>query len=190
MNPSIFAFAGPSGVGKNVIIKTLLELEPAILYIPSYTTRPMRPGEIDGFSYNFVSVERFFELHQQGFLLEIEENYGNWYGVPRKLYRDTIDSGKSIVKDIYIRGAFALKQEFKDQCGMIFITVPDISYVESRLDGRGSETPEDKSKRLKGFNYENSFKHQFDIVINNIVLEDAIDEALNFVRSRIYTTTS
>src|SRR5471030_1776494 len=121
MNGALFVLVGPAGVGKNAIMKRVME-KLSLHQLPTMTTRTIRTGEQEGREHFFVSLERFQEMIVDNALIEHQEVYpGKFYGTPRKPMQDALLGGTNLVADIEVKGAQALKQAFPDNVTLIFI---------------------------------------------------------------------
>ena len=109
MKGKLFAISGPSGVGKNTVLNSVVQQRERVQYSISATSRPMRPGEVDGKSYYFVSRTRFEELIANDALLEYAEYVGNYYGTPLQPIREAIENGVDVVMDVEVVGALKIK---------------------------------------------------------------------------------
>ena len=105
MKGKLFAISGPSGVGKNSVLNRVMQLRDRVQYSVSATSRPMRPGEIDGKSYYFVTREQFEQMIAAGELLEHAEYVGNYYGTPLKPIQAALAAGTDVVMDVDVVGA-------------------------------------------------------------------------------------
>ena len=109
MKGKLFAISGPSGVGKNSVLNCVMQLRDRVQYSVSATSRPMRPGEIDGKSYYFVTREQFEQMIAAGELLEHAEYVGNYYGTPLKPIQAALAAGTDVVMDVDVVGALNIK---------------------------------------------------------------------------------
>ena len=166
--------SGPSGTGKSTVCKLLGE-DPRVQFSISATTRPPRPGEVDGREYHFVSKERFRELIREGAFIEHAEVYGNMYGTLRAPMEDAIAAGNIYLVEIDVQGALQLMA--LDVPGLyVFIAPPDFETLRRRLAGRGTETPEILERRLRKAEDEYRERVKYDHVIVNDDLERAVAE--------------
>ena len=110
MKGKLFAISGPSGVGKNSVLNRVMQLRDRVQYSVSATSRPMRPGEIDGKSYYFVTREQFEQMIAAGELLEHAEYVGNYYGTPLKPIQAALAAGTDVVMDVDVVGALNIKK--------------------------------------------------------------------------------
>jgi guanylate kinase len=140
--------SAPSGTGKTSIRREFLKMYPDVKFSVSYTTRPPRPGEVQGEDYYFISEESFKERIVQGEFAEWVENYGYLYGTSKKTMKSFLDKGSDVILDIEPRGARALKQSYP-QGVFVFILPPSINELKARLSKRGAETAGAMKKRLE-----------------------------------------
>ena len=138
--------SGPSGSGKSTICKRLLQ-DPRVVFSVSATTRKLRPGEVDGRDYHFLSVEEFRQRIARGEFIEHAEVYGNLYGTLREPLAQAIDSGRLYLLEIDVQGALQLKA-LGEPGQYIFIAPPDFEELRRRLKQRNTETPEALERRL------------------------------------------
>ena len=166
--------AGPTAVGKGTVIKYILEHYPQVQLSVSATTRAPRPGEVDGVSYHFLSMDQFDSNIANGQMLEYAVVHGvNKYGTLRGPVEDAIAHGKQMILEIDIQGARQVKQAMPE-ANLIFIAPPNWDELVSRLRGRGTESPEEQAKRLETAKLELAAQSEFDhVVINDSVAECA-----------------
>lgn len=146
MTGKLFVLSGPSGSGKSTIIARILE-NIDIDFSVSATTRPPRPGEIDGVHYWFVDREGFEEMIDTGSLLEWAEYNSNLYGTPAGPILDANSRGRDVLLDIEIQGARQVKEN-RPTAIMIFVAPPSIDELERRLRYRGDTSENDIAARL------------------------------------------
>jgi len=174
--------SGPSGVGKDTLIKRLLELDPNLRYSVSYTTRTPRPGEVDEVNYFFVSRERFEELIAQGFFLENATYGGHLYGTPAAPVEEARRAGHDILLKIEVQGAEQVRKRARDGI-FIFIAPPFKEELVRRQETRKGEAPEeDMAERRKIAETEMKYASQYDYVVINDDLERAVAEVLEIIR--------
>ena len=136
----LIVFSGPSGVGKGTVRREIFESsENQFQYSVSMTTRPQRPGEVDGVDYFFRTREEFEELIRQGQMLEYAEYVGNYYGTPLTYVNETLDKGIDVFLEIEVQGALQVKKKVPDAV-FIFLTPPDLEELQDRLVGRGTDS--------------------------------------------------
>lgn len=177
----LIVLTGPSGVGKGTLMRSLLQRHPELYYSVSATTRPPRPGEIDGKHYHFINRSKFEKLVAGGEFLEWAEFAGNYYGTPRQAVLNQINSGKSVVLEIELEGARQIRSSFAEAFS-IFILPPSINELEKRIRSRGQDTEDAIARRLRRAQDEINAAEEFDLQIVNDDFEAAlnsIEEALD-----------
>jgi guanylate kinase len=179
----LFVLVGPSGVGKNTIMRDVMHNIDGMRQLPTATTRDPRPGEDEGVQHYFVSRERFEEMKASAELLEFQEVHpGKWYGVPRDLTRQLLASGDLLVADVDIYGAAALKKEFPKNVVTIFVLPPSLAALRERLRERGEVDLEDRFQRAE---MEMSRAAECDYRVVNDVLERCVAEVTTIVQREI-----
>jgi guanylate kinase len=172
----------PSGAGKTTLVRGLLERDPLVRLSVSYTTRAPRPGEEDGREYHFVDVATFRELRDRGEFLEWAEVHGNYYASSRVWLREQITAGHDILLEIDWQGAQQVRKAFTDAVG-VFVLPPSLDVLEQRLRGRGTDSDDVISRRLLAARSEMRHVGEFDYVILNNELREAIDDLVAVVRA-------
>jgi guanylate kinase len=158
--------AGPSGVGKGTVIREFRTLRPDVAYAVSYTTRPPRPGEVDGDVYRFVSDEEFDRLVEAGELLEYTGIFDHRYGTVRSVVEDLLVTGRSVVKEVDVEGAAAIRRQMP-QAVLVFLLPPSIDDLVDRLHTRATEDEAEIERRLARARWEMEQAAWFDHVILN-----------------------
>lgn len=172
----LFVISGPSGVGKGTINKMLFdEFDGQVSFSVSATTRGPREGEVDGTHYFFISRQEFENRVANNEFLEHAEYAGNCYGTPRSYVLKLLDEGVSVILEIDLQGAIQVKERMPESVS-IFILPPSFEELESRLRGRGTETPEKIEKRLAAAKYEMEMAYTYDYRIVNDNLEEAYQQ--------------
>ncbi|MEM8777495.1 MAG: guanylate kinase [Cyanobacteria bacterium P01_G01_bin.49] len=171
----LIVLTGPSGVGKGTLVCALLARNPNLYVSVSATTRTPRPGEIDGKDYHFLTRTIFENMIQQNELLEWAEYAGNYYGTPRSKVEKKISQGSTVLLEIEVIGAKAIKQTFPDAL-RIFILPPSLDELECRLRGRGTDSEEVVTRRLNRAKEELAVSVEFDQCIVNDDLEAALKQ--------------
>lgn len=172
---TVFVVAGPSGAGKGTLLREALEGTDAHLSV-SVTTRPPRPGEVDGRDYRFVSAEEFDRLVSQGSFLEWKEVYGQRYGTLRSEVLEHVSAGRDVVLEIDVKGALEVRARLPE-ARLIFIMPPTLEELEARLRGREADLEPDIQKRSETAPWEIDVgKREFDTVIVNDDLRQAAAE--------------
>lgn len=172
---NIFLVVAPSGAGKSTLVNALLAQDPAIQLSVSYTTRPPRPGEIDGREYHFVPVEDFKARRARGEFLESAEVHGNFYATSRLWIEERMREGRDVLLEIDWQGARQVKAAFAQALG-IFILPPSIDALEKRLHKRGQDSPQVIARRLLAAGSEIAHAPEFDYVIINEDFDRALAE--------------
>lgn len=170
-----FIVSGPSGVGKSTVLKALLERRSDLFFSVSATTRPARPGEIDGIHYRFLDVETFQEWIARDEFLEYAEFVGNFYGTPREYVYKAMNQGRDVILDIEIQGALQVSQKMPEAV-RIFIAPPSWDELERRLTDRGTDSEEKIQKRLLRAKVEVQTAHTYDYFVINDTVENAVEE--------------
>jgi guanylate kinase len=173
MSGNLFIISAPSGAGKTSLVSALLKGNMHIALSISYTTRAPRPGEVDGKDYHFVSREKFLEMAKKGDFLESAEVYGNLYGTSQSWIEKELAAGRDILLEIDWQGAEQVRR-LMPHAVSIFILPPSLSALESRLNGRGQDSAEVIERRLHAAQADISHVAEFDYVIINDKLDDAV----------------
>jgi len=163
---SVFLVAAPSGAGKSSLVNALLAQDPQLTLSISCTTRPPRPGEVDGRHYRFVSVDEFIALRDANALLEWAEVHGNYYGTPRDRVDQAVSQGRDIVLEIDWQGAQQVRRTLP-QVISIFIVPPSMAVLRARLVKRGQDAAQVIERRLQAAAREMSHAPEFEYVIIN-----------------------
>lgn len=171
----IIVIAAPSGTGKTTIIKAILKLMPEIVYSISATTRERRYNEVDGKDYFFLEEETFKQKIENQQFVEWEKVYDYYYGTPKFFVEKIIWEGKSILLEVDVKGALAIKHVYPD-ANLIYILPPSLEELEKRLRERKTESETDFQKRIERAKMELSLKDKFDYFIVNNNLNTAILE--------------
>jgi len=172
----LVVISGPSGVGKSTICRRLAE-DPWIEMSVSATTRPRRTGEVDGKDYYFLDRDEFERLIQTGGFVEWAEYVGHLYGTPREQLQRTIDAGRIALLDIDVQGGRQVMKQCPDAV-TVFIDPPggDMSVVEKRLKERGTDSPQQRARRLEQARQELQQRGFYRHRIANDDLETAVEE--------------
>ena len=174
----IFIISGPSGSGKTTLVKKLLSnrrLSRNIQRAVSFTSRPIRNGEIDAKDYFFISRQEFKARESSGEFVETKTIIGNLYGTSRAQLDKVTSSGKDAILCIDVRGAKDIRREFaKDRVVSIFILPPSINELVGRLKNRSSENREEIKKRLSLAKEEVRYASEYDYVVINNKLSAAV----------------
>jgi guanylate kinase len=178
----VVVLSGPSAVGKSTLVRCLRERIPDLHFSVSATTRAPRPGEVDGVDYHFVSFDRFQHLIDGGALLEWAEIHGGLHrsGTVAGPVRDAVVAGHPVLIEVDLAGARAVKQAMPEAI-TVFLAPPSWEALETRLVGRGTETPEIIQRRLTTARTELAAQRDFDQVVVNSQLETACSELVSLL---------
>jgi guanylate kinase len=172
---SLFVVAAPSGAGKTSLVKALVAADPGVRLSVSHTTRPPRPGEVNGEDYHFIDAERFRELESTGEFLERAEVYGNRYGTSRRWIAQCMARGEDVVLEIDWQGATQVRKAFPDAVS-VFVLPPSIAELRRRLTGRGQDSEAVIAARMNQARSEIGHVREFDYVIINEEFSLALEE--------------
>ena len=175
----VYVVSGPSGSGKGTVLAQIKK-RPDVFYSVSATTRGMRPGEIDGVDYHFISREQFVEMIERGEFLEHAEYVHNFYGTPIQPIRDNLAAGRDVIVEIEVQGFLQIKEKLPE-AETVFIMPPSVEELERRLRGRGTETEEKIQGRLKTALEEMKYADRYDHIVVNDELEKAVSELLEIM---------
>ena len=185
----LYIVAAPSGAGKTTLVRLLLEKDSGIRVSISSTTRQPRTGENDGREYNFVGVQHFLDMVSQGEFLEWAEVHGNYYGTSKRWIEKEMEAGRDVLLEIDWQGAQQVRKVFPEAIG-IFILPPSLEELKSRLSGRGTDSAETIARRIAAARDEMRHVDEFDYVIINDELQQALDNLISIIcASRLQYTT-
>jgi guanylate kinase len=176
----LIVISGPSGVGKDTILRRLFELAPELKYSVSYTTRPPRPGEVDGQSYTFVTEDEFKRLIEAKEFLEWAKVYDHYYGTSRKRVEEALARGEDIILKIDVQGASFVKKRKPDGL-FIFITPPSTDELLQRLTGRNTEDSAALERRQRAALVELGLAKEYEHVVCNRDVEESAREILALI---------
>ena len=168
----MIVLSGPSGAGKGTLKNEYMKRHNHAVSSVSMTTRPPRPGEIEGADYYFTNQAAFQSILANEGFLEWAQVHGEYYGTPKQFALNTLAENKDIVLDIDVQGALQVKKSYP-QALMIFIIPPSVEILEQRLRRRGTETEEKIQRRLANAKKELSLMNQYDYVVINTTIEEA-----------------
>lgn len=184
MAGKLVIFSAPSGSGKSTIINFLLKQGLDLHFSISATSREPRGNEKHGVEYYFLSPEEFKSKIAANEFLEYEEVYTNkYYGTLKSEVERLLTNGNNVVFDVDVVGGCNIKQYYGDRALSLFIQPPGIEVLRSRLEGRGTDSPEVIESRLAKATYEMTFAPKFDKVIVNDEIETAKAETLQVIRA-------
>jgi guanylate kinase len=178
----LYIVTAPSGAGKTTLVRLLLENDAGIRLSISYTTRAPRTGEFDGREYHFVSVPEFLSKIESGDFLEWAEVHGNYYGTSKSWIEAEMAAGRDVLVEIDWQGAQQVRKLFPAAIG-VFILPPSLEALECRLSGRGTDSADTIARRLAAARHEMQHMDEFDYVIINDDLQQALADLLSVVRA-------
>ncbi|MFZ2266240.1 MAG: guanylate kinase [Azonexus sp.] len=182
MAGNLYVVAAPSGAGKTTLVRLLLEAEPAVQLSISFTTRQPRPGEQNGREYHFVDTASFRAMIERREFLEWAEVHGNYYGTSQKWIADQLAADADVLLEIDWQGAQQVRKLFPAAIG-VFILPPSMAELERRLTGRGTDAADVIARRLAAAQAEMRHVGEFDYVIINNQLEEALLDLRAVVRA-------
>lgn len=171
----IFVISSPSGGGKTTIRRELLKQLPELNYSISVTGRCPRSGEKEGKDYFFISEDEFHKKIEKNKFAEWAEVHGHLYGTPRKFLEESIRSGRDIILDIDVRGALQIKKGYGESC-LVFLRPPSLKTLAARLKKRKTDDEREIKKRLAGAKEELTFLKEYDYIVVNQKLSQAVEE--------------
>jgi len=173
----MLVLSSPSGAGKSTISRALLEKHPDLTMSVSATTRPMRPGEVEGKDYYFIDTATFEKMVADGEFLEHAKVFDNYYGTPRGPVDDALKSGKDVLFDVDWQGTQQLRQNARDDLASIFILPPSIDELERRLYARAQDPEDVVKRRMAKAASEMSHWAEYDYIIVNEAIPESVAEA-------------
>ena len=177
-NGKAIVFCAPSGSGKTTIVKHLLAIDHRLAFSVSACTRAQRTNEVHGKDYYFLSHEEFLKRIDADEFLEYEEVYGgNYYGTLKSEIERIWSLGKTVIFDVDVVGGLSIKKYFGDNALAVFVKPPSIKELEARLRYRSTETEETLRMRIDKAIHELDFETEFEVVLKNTILDDALIEA-------------
>lgn len=178
----LIVVSGFSGAGKGTLMNKLIQEYDNYALSISATTRTPRPGEEDGREYFFLKKDEFESRIKNGGFIEYACYCDNYYGTPKDYVEKQLDAGKNVVLEIEIQGAMKIKKQFPTAV-LLFVMPPDITELERRLNGRGTETPEVVAKRLKRAAEEAQGIEEYDYILINENLDDCVKKLHEIVEA-------
>ncbi len=179
--------SGVAGAGKDTIKKELMKRMKNVESLPSFTSRPMREGDVEGGTYNFVSKEKFEEMIKNGEFYEYDVHHDHYYGTSKKLLNEKLKNQTIIVKDIDVNGTEHLKDLLKADTKVITIFLKvSKEELERRLQKRVDKpSPAEIRLRLSRFEYEESRINLYDYVLKNDNLEKTVQIIMTILENEI-----
>ncbi len=171
----LIILSGPSGVGKSTVVAKTMELRDDLCFSVSVTTRPPRPGEVDGKDYFFISSEQFDRMVENNELLEHASYVQNSYGTPRSYVEDRLEKGFNVILDIEVQGARQVFEKVPDAVS-VFVLPPSMQVLEQRLSARGTETEQTIAARLTRARQEIQEADFYQYMIVNDIIDNAAAE--------------
>ncbi len=171
----LIIFTAPSGAGKTTIVKSLLDKFSKLFFTCTYTTREPRIGEMNGVDYHFISKEEFKNKIEEGFFIEYEEVYTDFYGSSNKIIEENYKKGRIALMILEVKGALNMKNFYNNEVLTIFVKVPDLLTLKERLINRGTETEEKINSRIERAKHELLYENKYDYILLNNDLEIAIE---------------
>jgi guanylate kinase len=184
---SLFIIAAPSGGGKTSLVNALLKHDPRLVLSISHTTRPARPGEIDGQHYHFVTEPEYEQMVNNGDFMEHAQVFDHYYGTNRNSVALQLEKGLDVILEIDWQGARQVRNVFPDCC-LIFIIPPSLEDLRRRLTGRGQDSAKVIQRRMQDAQAEISHWAEFDQLVVNDNFDTALKELLAIIndhRNRI-----
>ena len=188
--PLLVVISGPSGVGKDSVIKAMKDRDLPFYFVVTATTRAKREDEVHGVDYFFVTTEDFVAMIEDDELLEYATVYEDYKGVPKAQVRQALESGKDVIMRVDVQGAATIR-EISQQACLIFLTAQNDAELVERLKQRKTETPEGLNKRIATAREELQRMHEFDYVVLNrdSHLDEAVDTILAIIRAEHHRTS-
>ncbi len=180
---TLYILSAPSGAGKTSLVKALLQQDEQVGVSVSHTTRAMRPGEADGVDYNFVSMDTFNALIEQGQFLEYAEVFGNKYGTSQQWVKEQLAAGRDVILEIDWQGAEQVRR-LMPEAVTVFILPPSRSALRERLNARGQDSDEVIEGRMAEATSEMSHYPEYDFLLINDDFETALQQLASLFQAR------
>ena len=177
---TLFIVSAPSGAGKTSLVKALIASLDNVAVSVSHTTRPSRPGEVDGVNYHFVDEETFLKLRSDDGFFEWAEVFGNLYGTAKAGIDDQLAQGIDVILEIDWQGARQIRAQ-RDDTASLFILPPSTATLRQRLTARGQDNDEVIEKRMLAAKAELAHYDEADFLILNDVFERALEDLQSIV---------
>ena len=181
----VFIISGPSGSGKDTLLKKLFEQCPELKFSISSITRGMREGEVEGEKYNFISREKFESMIKEDKLLEYNVYVNNYYGTPREPVEKAVAENKDIFIEVDVNGAESIRQKLPEAIS-IFVMPPSFEELKRRLSGRGTETEEVINLRMAESLGEIKRAVEYDYIVVNDDLSTAVQDVIAIIKGSKY----
>ena len=178
----LIVLSGPSGCGKDTVLRKIRELDPSVAANVSFTTREPRPGEKDGVNYHFVTKEQFLENIENGIMLEYNEYSGNYYGTSKRAIEELLEAGKTVVLTIDVNGGRNVKNEYPGAM-LLFLMPPSVDELRKRIRKRGHMDAKDLKERMRIAEEEIRYAEHYDVVIVNDDVEECARKCLDAIKA-------
>jgi guanylate kinase len=172
----MLVLSSPSGAGKTTLSRKLLEADSAVTLSVSVTTRPPRPGEVDGRDYHFIDAKRFDEMVARGELLEWARVFDHCYGTPRAPAAAALAAGRDVLFDIDWQGTQQLREKARSDLASIFVLPPSMAELEKRLRSRAQDPEDAIRRRMTQATEEMSHWAEYDYIVVNVEIGQAFAE--------------
>ncbi len=185
--PMLIVLSSPSGGGKSSVCRALLAADPKLQYSVSVTSRPPRPGEVNGRDYWFVSEDEFLKLIEQNAFYEWARVHDNYYGTRRDIVEAKLAQGHDVVMDLDVVGGLTIKK-LCDRSVLIYVLPPSLKVLEERLRARGTDPEPVIQKRLRNARHEINFAEKYDFVVINDDLEFTVATIRRIIEAQRYAS--
>ena len=185
---TLFVVSAPSGAGKTTLCREARLRVPHLAYSVSCTTRAPRLGEVDGQDFRFISRDTFLAMRDRGELAEWAIVHGNLYGTPARPLENALQDGRDVLLDIDTQGAAQLRQRYPEAV-LVFVVAPSMAELEQRLRERRSDADQDIARRLARARDEIALWKQYDYLIVNRDVKEAIDQLMAVIQAERCRTT-
>ena len=180
---NLFVISGASGVGKTSVLKQVMKVRDDLQFSVSATSRPPRPGEVDGVNYYFISRDEFQAMIDRNEFVEYDYHMENYYGTLKSEVLKKTENGNMIL-DVEPNGALAIREIYPDAT-LIFVAPPSVDTLEQRIRGRG-DTGDDQIKvRLERAAWECAQGEKYDYIVINDVLDDCVAQVLQIISNKL-----
>ena len=180
---NLFVISGASGVGKTSVLKQVMKVRDDLQFSVSATSRPPRPGEVDGVNYYFISRDEFQAMIDRNEFVEYDYHMENYYGTLKSEVLKKTENGNMIL-DVEPNGALAIREIYPDAT-LIFVAPPSGDTLEQRIRGRG-DTGDDQIKvRLERAAWECAQGEKYDYIVINDVLDDCVEQVLQIISNKL-----
>ncbi len=179
----MFVLSSPSGAGKTTLSRLLIDKMPGLKMSVSATTRPMRPGEVDGRDYHFIDKAKFDQMSKQNELLESATVFDNRYGTPRGPVEAALSAGQDVLFDIDWQGTQQLREKARADVVSVFILPPSAGELEKRLHSRAQDSHEVIRGRMDRASHEMSHWAEYDYIVINHDVDEAFAEVQSILKA-------